>query len=86
MIQNIGTVDRVFRILVGVALIAAALLGTIEAWGWLGVIPLATGLFRFCPAPCLPPLRFEHLPREDHHRQTLSAPGECHVHSNRQLP
>ncbi len=50
MIQNVGTVDRVFRILVGVALIAASLLGTIGAWGWLGVIPLATGLFRFCPA------------------------------------
>ena len=29
---------------------AASMLGTIGAWGWLGVIPLATGLFRFCPA------------------------------------
>ena len=50
MIQNVGTVDRVIRILAGVALIAASMLGTIGAWGWLGVIPLATGLFRFCPA------------------------------------
>lgn len=50
MIQNIGTSDRVIRILVGVVLIAASLLGYIGAWGWLGVIPLATGLFRFCPA------------------------------------
>lgn len=50
MIQNVGTVDRVFRMLAGVALIAASLLGYIGAWGWLGVIPLATGLFRFCPA------------------------------------
>lgn len=50
MIQNIGTSDRVIRILVGVVLIAARLLGYIGAWGWLGVIPLATGLFRICPA------------------------------------
>lgn len=49
MIQNVGTVDRVIRILAGVALIAASLLGYIGSWGWLGVIPLATGLFRFCP-------------------------------------
>jgi len=49
MIQNVGTVDRVIRILAGVALIAASLLGYIGAWGWLGLIPLATGLFRFCP-------------------------------------
>jgi hypothetical protein len=50
MIQNVGTVDRVIRILAGVALIAASLLGYIGVWGWLGVIPLATGLFRICPA------------------------------------
>lgn len=49
MTNNVGTVDRVIRILAGVALIAASLLGYIGAWGWLGIIPLATGLFRFCP-------------------------------------
>jgi hypothetical protein len=31
-------------------LIAATLSGAIGTWGWLGVIPLATGVFRFCPA------------------------------------
>jgi hypothetical protein len=50
MIQNIGTIDRGIRILVGVVLITATVLGYIGLWGWLGVIPLATGLFRFCPA------------------------------------
>jgi hypothetical protein len=50
MIQNIGTVDRGIRITVGVILIGASLFGYIGVWGWLGVIPLATGLFRFCPA------------------------------------
>jgi len=50
MIQNVGGVDRVLRVLVGLALIAASLLGYIGAWGWVGVVPLATGLFRICPA------------------------------------
>lgn len=49
MIQNIGSVDRAIRISVGVILIGASVLGYIGVWGWLGVIPLATGLFRFCP-------------------------------------
>jgi len=47
---NVGTVDRVVRVLVGLALISAAATGRIGLWGWLGVLPLATGLFRFCPA------------------------------------
>lgn len=34
----------------GLALIAATLTGAIGAWGWIGVVPLATGVFRFCPA------------------------------------
>jgi Protein of unknown function (DUF2892) len=50
VIQNVGTVDRVIRILAGSALIAASLLGYIGVWGWIGVVPLATGLFRVCPA------------------------------------
>ena len=50
MLQNVGTVDRVIRILAGLALIGASLLGYIGLWGWIGVVPLATGVFRFCPA------------------------------------
>ncbi len=50
MIQNVGTVDRVIRIVVGSSLIAASLLGYIGVWGWVGIIPLATGLFQVCPA------------------------------------
>lgn len=49
MKSNIGTTDRILRILVGIILIALAVTGTVGWWGWLGVIPLATGLFRFCP-------------------------------------
>lgn len=50
MKMNVGGIDRILRIGVGLALIAATLYGAIGVWGWLGVIPLATGIFRFCPA------------------------------------
>lgn len=47
---NVGGIDRILRILVGVVLIALAATGTVGWWGYLGVIPLLTGVFRFCPA------------------------------------
>jgi Protein of unknown function (DUF2892) len=50
MLQNVGSVDRVIRILAGVGLIAASLMGAIGPWGWVGLVPLATGLFGVCPA------------------------------------
>lgn len=46
---NVGTLDRVLRIIVGLVLIVLAITGTIGVWGWIGVVPLATGLFKFCP-------------------------------------
>jgi len=50
MTPNVGTIDRALRIGVGALLILATLMGWIGAWGWIGVVPLATGFFRFCPA------------------------------------
>lgn len=50
MNPNVGNIDRGVRIVVGAALIAATVAGAIGPWGWLGVVPIATGLFRFCPA------------------------------------
>ncbi len=50
MKSNVGGIDRILRIVVGAALIAAAATGTVGLWGYLGVVPLLTGLFRFCPA------------------------------------
>lgn len=50
MIQNVGNIDRGLRIAIGTGLIAASLLGYIGLWGWIGAIPLATGLLRVCPA------------------------------------
>lgn len=47
--KNVGGLDRGLRIIVGLVLIALAATGTVGWWGWLGVVPLATGLLRFCP-------------------------------------
>lgn len=49
MKKNVGGIDRVLRIVLGLVLIALTLVGTIGVWGWIGVVPLATGLFKFCP-------------------------------------
>jgi hypothetical protein len=50
MKKNVGNIDRILRIIVGLALIIATTSGLIGVWGWIGVLPLATGLFRICPA------------------------------------
>ena len=50
---NVGTPDRVLRVVIGLVLIALAATGTVGWWGWLGVVLLASGLFRFCPAYAL---------------------------------
>lgn len=49
MKANIGTVDRVLRIVVGLALLGLFAAGSIGAWGLIGIVPLGTGLVRFCP-------------------------------------
>lgn len=49
MKMNVGGMDRVLRVIVGVVLITLAALNVIGWWGWIGVLPLLTGLFRFCP-------------------------------------
>ena len=49
MTSNVGGIDKVLRIAVGLALIAWALMGG-PVWAWIGVVALATGLFNTCPA------------------------------------
>ena len=49
MKTNVGGIDRILRIVVGLLLIALTLTGTIGVWGWIGVVPLATAAFGFCP-------------------------------------
>lgn len=47
---NVGSTDRLIRVVVGVALIAAAFMGYIGMWGYIGIVPILTGTLRFCPA------------------------------------
>jgi hypothetical protein len=50
MASNIGTWDRALRIAVGVTLLSLVFFGPKTLWGLVGLIPLITGLARFCPA------------------------------------
>ena len=47
---NVGGIDRILRIVVGLALIVWAATPGGPVWAWIGVVPLATGVFKFCPA------------------------------------
>ena len=49
MKTNVGGIDRILRIVLGLVLIGLALTGTIGVWGWIGVVPLVTGFMSFCP-------------------------------------
>ena len=49
MTKNIGDIERIVRIVGGLVLIALAATGTVGVWGWLGLVPLATGLVGWCP-------------------------------------
>ena len=48
--KNVGTVDRVLRVVAGAALLSLVFVGPQTPWGWIGVVPLATALIGFCPA------------------------------------
>ena len=47
--KNEGTVDRVLRVVAGAALVSLVFVGPQTAWGWIGVVPLVTGLLGNCP-------------------------------------
>lgn len=47
---NEGNIDRALRVIVGLALIAIVFVGPQTPWGWIGLVPLATGLIGWCPA------------------------------------
>ena len=50
MTRNMGSADRTLRAIVGVILLALVFVGPQTAWGWIGIIPLATALLGTCPA------------------------------------
>jgi hypothetical protein len=52
---NVGGIDRALRIIVGLGLLSLVffgdkIIGQNVVWGWIGIVPLATGIFKFCPA------------------------------------
>ncbi len=47
---NVGTVDRTVRIVVGLVLISLVFWGPQTNWGWIGLVPLVTGIVGWCPA------------------------------------
>ena len=49
MKTNEGSLDRVLRVVVGLVLLGLTLSGNIGVWGWIGVVPLATGAVGMCP-------------------------------------
>jgi hypothetical protein len=49
MSRNEGTIDRVLRVILGLVLISLVFVGPQTVWGWVGVVPLLTGLVGYCP-------------------------------------
>ena len=47
---NVGSIDRALRIVAGAVLITLAATGVFTPWGWIGIGPLLTGIFKYCPA------------------------------------
>jgi hypothetical protein len=57
MTVNMGGLDRIIRVVIGIILIALTALQIISPWGWLGIVLILTGTFRYCPAYSLFGLR-----------------------------
>ena len=49
MKQNIHNIERVVRVVIGAAIVSLVFIGPQSPWGWLGLVPLATGLLGWCP-------------------------------------
>lgn len=48
--KNVGGIDRILRIVVGLVLVGLAATGSVGWWGWIGVVPLLTAVVGYCPA------------------------------------
>ena len=53
MNKNVGSVERVIRVIAGIAILSLAFVGPQSPWAYLGIIPLVTGLMGWCPAYAL---------------------------------
>jgi len=82
--SNIGVFDRIVRIMIGVGILSIVFIGPQSPWGWLGLLPLATGLISFCPiymalgiSTCYAhekcsDIPQEDIPQEEKHEKTIS--------------
>jgi len=50
MFKNVGGMDRAVRIVAGLGILSLAFIGPRTAWGYIGLVPLVTGLIGWCPA------------------------------------
>jgi len=50
MAANVGGIDKIVRIVAGAGLISAPVAGMLPVWGYIGIVPFATGLMGWCPA------------------------------------
>jgi hypothetical protein len=50
MNKNVGKIDRILRVILGVVLISLVFVGPQSLWGWIGIIPIATAVISWCPA------------------------------------
>jgi hypothetical protein len=49
MTRNEGNLDRALRVIFGLVLISLVFIGPQSNWGWIGLVPLVTGLVGWCP-------------------------------------
>jgi hypothetical protein len=64
MQRNEGTIDRAVRVIAGLGILSLAFVGPQTPWGWLGLVPLVTGIVGVCPAYSLVGIRTCPAPRE----------------------
>lgn len=62
MTRNIGNIERLIRGIVGLAAISLVFIGPQTAWGWLGLVPLATAVVGWCPPYALLGISTCHAP------------------------
>jgi Protein of unknown function (DUF2892) len=65
MTTNMGTIDRVLRGIVGLALLSLVFVGPQTPWGWIGLVPLLTAFAGYCPAYALFGIRTCQLARSN---------------------
>jgi len=65
MARNEGALDRVLRVVVGIAILSLVFIGPQTPWAWFGLVPLITGLVGFCPLYSLLGVRTCPMPKTE---------------------